>query len=145
MVSKTIVLVWMRKAGCQGRGVVMGKGSQLYGDRRFDIGWWAHGAIYRSCLRNLHLTLCDLITQCRPNKFSEKIKRKPNVQSPTEQRLPCSARRPPPPSEATSTTGRRGRESRRGHDLWSMKHLQGLTLEKYYSCHVLFRPHASFI
>ena len=28
-------------------GVVKGKGGQIYGDRKFDFGWWAHNAIYR--------------------------------------------------------------------------------------------------
>ena len=27
-------------------GGVKGKGGQIYGDGRFDFGWWAHNAIY---------------------------------------------------------------------------------------------------
>lgn len=40
----------------RGRGLVKGKGSQIYGDRRgFDFGWWA---------------LCHFINQCHSDKLN---------------------------------------------------------------------------
>ena len=49
-----------------------GEGGQTRGDRRwFDFGWWAHSAIYRSCIIELYTwNLYNLINQCFPNKFN---------------------------------------------------------------------------
>ena len=33
--------------GKRSGGVVKEKGGQIYGDKRFDFGWWAHNAIHR--------------------------------------------------------------------------------------------------
>ena len=38
-----------------GGGAVKDNGGQIYGDgRRSDFGWWAHNAIYRSCIIEMY-------------------------------------------------------------------------------------------
>ena len=41
--------------------------------RRFDFRWWAHSAIYRSCIIDTYTSnLYDPIAQCHPNQFDFK-------------------------------------------------------------------------
>ena len=53
--SQAQTTVWVARGKGVGE-VVKGKGGQVYGDgRRFDFGWWAHNAIYRSCITEVYI------------------------------------------------------------------------------------------
>ena len=48
-------------------GTEEGKAGQTHGDRKPDLGWWAHNAIHRWCNRIAHLKRI-----CPPDKFNKK-------------------------------------------------------------------------
>ena len=49
-VERTQAAVWWLPER-RGWGAVGGGGGLIYGDRGwFDLGWWVHSAIYRSCI-----------------------------------------------------------------------------------------------
>ena len=54
-------------------GIVEGKGGQIYGDRWFNLGWWAHNAIYRSCIIEVFTwNLYYYMNRFHPNSFNLK-------------------------------------------------------------------------
>lgn len=58
-----------RGKGCGGGE---GQGAQIYAEGRWlGFGGWAHSAIYRSCITDMHTwNLCDPINQRPPNEFN---------------------------------------------------------------------------
>ena len=60
--------IWKIKRGVEG-----GKGGVNGDRRRLDLGQWAHSTPYRWCVTGLYTwNPNNFISQCHPNKFSEK-------------------------------------------------------------------------
>ena len=56
----------------EGRGLGNSEGGRIYGNGRWDFGWWTHNTIYRWCIAEMHTwNLFNFINQCFPTKFSK--------------------------------------------------------------------------